>query len=195
MKKTTTAAKLAVLSLLLIPFVAKNQEIYKDDPEMLAKFEDLTVADLEIGEVSKEDGVHSARISSPTRGFTSRLDQKWRPASVHSDKVLTLTEAEPLESKAAVEALTVPGIYSYLDAAGDIKVVVVIDAETAADQQQSIASFALFEALRYDLPADHIIPGDGVVLVDGDTIAGEVEYVVAAAAVKVLEDVPGVMEL
>jgi hypothetical protein len=183
-----STVKLLPLLLLLGPFVAKNQAIYKDKPEMLAKFDGLTLEDLEIGAVTKANGIHSAHVQSSSRGFTSGPDQKWRPASVHSEKVLDLTVAEPLESKAAVEALTAPGVYAYLAEDGSMKHIVVIAAGTAAEIQAADASVALYAALRYDIPADQIALGDGVISVNGDTIVGDVEYVLAAVPVATLDD-------
>lgn len=182
-----TQAKLAPMILLLGPFVAKNLEIYQGNEEMLASFEDLELSDLIIGPVTKADGVHTAHIKSLTRGFEGP-DQKWRPASVHSDKVFTQTAEEPLESKEAVEALTTPGVYAYLDSEGEIKRIVAIPAATALEMQAAEAAIALNDALCYDLPADQIVLGDGVITVNGDTITGDVEYVLATAPMIVLPE-------
>lgn len=190
-----TQAKLNPLILLLGPFVAKNQEIYANDPEMLASFDNLELSDLKIGQITKVDGVHTAHIDSVTRNFVGP-DQKWLPASVHSDKVFELVTGEILEDKAAVAEVTVPGVYSYLTEAGESKHIIVIPTGTGADDSFAAAVAVLEAALRYDLPNDQFSlgAGGGTILVNGDTITGEVEFAVAKAAMIVLPEGP-IMDL
>lgn len=182
-----TQAKLAPLVLLLGPFVTKNQEIYANDPEMLASFDNLELSDLKIGAITKADGVHSAHIDSTTRNFVGP-DQKWRPASVHSDKVFTLTAVEILDNKAAAEDVTTPGVYAYLSEEGETKHIIVVPVGTPVENQSAEAAISLQEALRYDVPVDQIVLGDGVITVNGDTIVGDVEYVVGKAPMIVLPE-------
>lgn len=188
-----TQAKLNPLILLLAPFVAKNQEIYANDAEMLASFDNLELSDLKIGEITKVDGVHTAHIDSKTRNFVGP-DQKWRPASVHSDKVFELVTGEILEDKSAVAEITVPGVYSYLTEAGESKHIIVIPADTAVTDEFTAAVAVLEAALLYDLPNEQFGLGDGVIVVNGDTITGEVEYATAKAAMIVLPEGP-IMDL
>lgn len=188
-----TQAKLNPLILLLGPFVAKNQEIYANDPAMLASFDNLTLDDLKIGQITKVDGVHAAHIDSKTRNFVGP-DQKWRPASVHSDKVFELVSGEILDDKAAVAEITVPGVYTYLSEEGESKHIIVIPNGTGTDDAFGAAVTVLEAALLYDLPNDQFSLGDGVILVNGDTITGEVEYAVAKAAMIVLPEGP-IMDL
>lgn len=188
-----TQAKLAPMILLLGPFVEKNLDIYQDDEVMLASFADLSLSDLIIGPVTKVDGVHSAHIKSITRGFEGP-DQKWRPASVHSDKVFTLTSEEPLENKAAAQAVSTPGVYAYMDDEGEVKHIVVVDSDAGEEQHGVQASIALYEALLYDVAVDDILIGEGSITVDGDTITGVVEYVTSLPPMIVLPE-GSIMEL
>lgn len=181
--------KLHPMVLLLGAFVAKNQEIYKDDPAMLASFHGLTLADLSFGPIVKTNGVHSTTITSASRGFEGP-DQKWRPASVHSDHVFTLTSEEPLDNKEAVQALTTPGVFAYLDAEAELKHAVVIAADTAELQHGIQAGIDLLAALNYSVPADQLVVDDaaGTITVDGDTLTGVIEYFVAKTALITLPE-------
>lgn len=171
--------KLKPMILLLGAFVAKNQEIYKDDSAMLANFSGLTLDDLKFGPITKADGVHTATISSPTRGFEGP-GQQWRPASIHSDKVFTLKAEEPLDNKAAVEALSEAGVYSYLDEAGELKHIVVLAPGVEEAEIPVRAGMELMDALNYDIPAEQLVVNDeaSTITVNGDTLVGVVEYVV-----------------
>lgn len=191
--KNTKVAKIAPLSLLLGPFVAKNQEIYKDDPRMLAKFDDLKLEDLEIGQVTKEDGLHSASIKSTTRGFEGPA-QKWRPVNINSDKVMILTSDEIFESKEAAVAMVDGGVFSYLTAEGDSKVVIVLPSTLSRNTTVSTAGFMLVEASRFSIEAsavDHVwLPEDeaGTLRIDDAFIVGEIEFVLGKALVDELEE-------
>ena len=190
--KNTKVAKIAPLSLLLGPFVAKNQEIYKDDPRMLAKFDDLKAEDLVIGEVSKNDGLHSASIKSPTRGFEGPA-QKWRPVSVHSDKVVTLTSDEVFESKEAAQDMGDSGIFSYLTETGDTKLIIVISDAVGPNDVARTALNVLHQALRYDVVEDvsHTLPKagqPGSIQIDNHFIVGEIEFVLGKPPADELEE-------
>lgn len=191
--KNTKVAKIAPLSLLLGPFVAKNQEIYKDDPRMLAKFDDLKLEDLEIGQVTKEAGLHSASIKSATRGFEGPA-QKWRPVNINSDKVMILTSDEIFESKEAAVAMVDGGVFSYLTAEGDSKVVIVLPSTLSRNTIVSTAGFMLVEASRFSIEAsavDHVwLPEDeaGTLHIDDTFIVGEIEFVLGKALVDELEE-------
>lgn len=176
------AAKLAAMLPLLGPFTAKCLEAYKDQPTELVHFQGLALTDLQIGTVTRAAGVHTADINSTSRNFTGPK-QTWKPASVHSETAFTLTTEEPLEDKAAVEALTVPGVYSYMDDAAAMKYIIVLPTHTVSGDQLTAAKTAAKDALNYDLPAGQFVAGAaGHVLVSGDAIYGEVEYVLAAEA-------------
>lgn len=182
--------KLPALTLLLTAFVLKNQEIYKDDPAKLASFYGLTLDDLTVSEITKVDGVHSATIESRTRNFEGP-DQKWRPVALQTDNLFTLAEEAVLENKAAAEAKTVPGVYGYLDTEGEIKYVVLV---AAGEELAARATALLVEALKYEIPSDHITAGETTLVVDGDTIVGEIEFLVSAPAPIVLPEGP-IMDL
>lgn len=181
--------KLVTAMLLLAPFVAKNQEIYKDDPRMLAKFDNLTLDDLEIGPVTKVGGVHSAHIKSATRSFQGPA-QKWRPVSVHSHKVTALTSEEVLEDRAAALGKVDGGVFSYLAEDGETKHIIVLVAGLAEEEVRATAMAALNDALKYDVPDTAILFGDntGTIVIDSDFIVGEIEYVVAQVPVDELKE-------
>lgn len=181
-------AKLAAMLLLLTPFVQKNQLIYKDDPRMLAKFDNLGLEDLELGVVTKSGGIHSASIKSVSRAFQGPA-QKWRPVDVHSDKVITLTSDEVLEDKAAALGQVEGGVFSYLGEDGETKLIVVVPDVEGADVGEEAVS-ALIAALKYDVAGSDIALGDGTstIVVSSDFIAGEIEYGVAKAPVDELEE-------
>lgn len=183
------AAKLAPMTPLLGPFMAKCQEIYKDSPATLARFTDLTLDDLVIGKVTRAAGVHTADINSTTRSFKGPK-QSWKPATVHSETAFALVTEEALDDKAAVAAIKVPGMYSYMDADSAIKYIAVLPSDTAAGADQLTAAIAMVkEGLQYSLPANQFIAGTaGNVLVNGDAILGEVEYVLAAVETVVIPE-------
>lgn len=176
------AAKLAALLPLLGPFTNKCLEAYKDQPAELVHFQGLTLNDLQIGTVTRAAGIHTADINSATRNFRGPK-QTWKPATVHSETAFTLTAEEPLDDKAAVEALTTPGVYSYMDDTSALKYIIVLPTHTASGDQLGAAKTAAQAALNYDLPAGQFIAGTAShVLVSGDAIYGEVEYILAAEA-------------
>jgi len=178
-------SKQSPLSLLLKPFVNKNKELYKNDADMLKSFDGLTLDDLQITNIQHgSNGARTASIDSTTKNF-SGPDQKWQSCSVHSKKVLELTSATALGDKAEAQAQE-PGVYVYGTDA-DAKYVVVISEGTAEEQQPDIATGVLLNALKFDIPAEQITATDGTIIVEGDTIYGEVEYVVAKAAPTVLQ--------
>ena len=181
-------AKLAAMLLLLTPFVQKNQQIYKDDPRMLAKFDNLGLEDLELGVITKSGGIHSASIKSTSRAFQGPA-QKWRPVDVHSDKVITLTSDEVLEDKTAALGQVEGGVFSYLGEDGETKLIVVVPDVEGADVGEEAVS-ALIAALKYDVAGSDIALGDGTstIVVSSDFIAGEIEYGVAKAPVDELEE-------
>jgi hypothetical protein len=179
-------SKQSPLSLLLGPFVQKNQQLYKADKEMLKSFEGLTLEDLQITNIQHQaDGVRTANIDSQGRNFTGP-DQTWKSANVNSPKVLTLTDSETLADTDAAQAKQEPGVYLVGEGA-DAKAVVVIAEGTAEAQQADAATAVLIDALKYDIPADQITATDGTIIVEGDTIYGEVDYVVAKAPVAELQ--------
>lgn len=173
-------AKLAAMLPLLGPFTAKCLAAYADQPEELAHFTGLTLTDLQIGTVARANGVHTADINSTSRNFLGP-NQSWKPANVHSETAFSLVTAEPLDDKAAVELLTVPGMYSYMDAEAAMKYIAVLPTHTEVADQLASATAMVKEALQYELPAEQFIAGTaGTVLVSGDAVYGEVEYILAA---------------
>lgn len=174
------AIKLAAMLPLLGPFTAKCLAAYAGQQEELPRFQDLKLSDLVIGTVTRAGGIHTADIHSTTRNFTGPA-QTWKPASVHSETTFKLVSEEPLDDKAAVEAVKVPGVYSYMTGEGALQYIAVLPAGTASGAQLGAAKTMVQDALNYDLPAKQFVAGAaGHVLVSGDAIYGEVEYILAA---------------
>ena len=174
------AVKLAALLPLLGPFTAKCLDAYKDQPAELVHFQGLKLEDLQIGTVTRAAGVHTADINSTTRNFRGPK-QTWKPATVHSETAFSLVTEEPLDDKAAVIALTVPGVYSYMDDQAAMKYIAVLPTHTAEGDKLAAAKTMIQDALQYDLPANQFVAGAAShVLVSGDAIYGEVEYILAA---------------
>lgn len=165
---------------LLGPFTAKCMEAFKNKPEEQARFKDLTLADLIIGTVTRKDGVHTADINSTTRNFKAPK-QSWTPTSVHNKAAFTLTSTDTLGNKAALQALKVAGVYAYTAASG-VRVAVVLPTRTGdAAAQLTAAKAAVKDAIIYDIPDVQLVAGAaGTVLVSGDCVLGEIEYVLAA---------------
>lgn len=174
------AEKIAANQPLLAPFTAKCLEAFKDKPAEQVHFTGMTLADLVIGAVTRKDGVHTADINSTVRNFKAPK-QSWTPASIHNKTAFTLTSADTLTNQAAVKALKVPGTYAYNGGAG-VKIAVVLPTHTGdAAAQLTAAIAAVKDTFNYDLPAAQFVAGStGTVLVSGDCILGEIEYVLAA---------------
>lgn len=165
---------------LLGPFTAKCMEAFKNKPEEQVHFKDMTLADLIIGTVTRKDGVHTADINSTTRNFKAPK-QSWTPASVHNKAAFTLTSADTLANKVALQALKVAGVYAYTAVSG-VRVAVVLPTHTGdAPAQLAAAKAAVKGAIIYDIPDAQLVAGTAdTVLVSGDCILGEIEYVLAA---------------
>lgn len=175
------ATKLAAMLPLLGPFTAKCLAAYASQPAELGHFQNLTLADLQIGTVTRAAGVHTADINSTTRNFRGPK-QTWKPATVHSETAFSLVTEEALDDKAAVALVTVPGVYAYMDAEAALKYIAVLPTHTATGAPSLAAAIAMVkDALQYDLPAGQFIAGTAShVLVNGDAVYGEVEYILAA---------------
>ncbi|EJI5696471.1 hypothetical protein NFI00_000174 [Salmonella enterica] len=152
----------ANMQLFLDKFIEVNKQKYADEPEVLALLEGLTLADvvfdsIEIDE-SLGEGGRIASFHSPSRKFNAPK-QQWLCSTLQGKNVVTFTDATVFDDKAAVKALTTPGIY--LHKTGETTAVSVLTAEDVADvataSQNVIA--ALTGAANYELKvADLLLP-------------------------------------
>lgn len=152
----------ANLQLFLDKFIEVNKQKYANEPEVLALLEGLTLADVVFDSIdideSLGEGGRIASFHSPSRKFKAPK-QQWLCSTLQGKNVVTFTDATVFDDKAAVKALTVPGIY--LHKADDATAVSVLTAEDVADvataSQNVIA--ALTGAANYELKAaDLLLP-------------------------------------
>lgn len=150
----------ANLQLFLDKFIEVNKQKYADEPEVLALLEGLTLADvvfdsIEIDE-SLGEGGRIASFHSPSRKFNAP-QQQWLCSTLQGKNVVTFTDAKVFDDKAAVKALTAPGIY--LHKAGDATAVSVLTAEDVADVATATQNIiaALTGAANYELKVEDLL--------------------------------------
>lgn len=179
------ATKLNPVSLLLLAFVARHQEIYKDDPEMLGSFENLTEDDIEVLSVTKQDdNTYSGVIRSVPRNFETPT-QKWAPADLQSPNTLDLASEELYASLEEALNQTTPGVYTYLGAEGQTLHALVVVSE--ADRKE-----ALRDALKYSVANEQILwVGDDnsdYLEVDTPYLTGVIQYGVVKSGMRMLPE-------
>lgn len=182
------AAK-AHLELFFERFLEFNLTRYADNPTYLALFTGLTFADVTISNITKIDGDtrRSSTVASVSRNFRG-VNQSWTPAPAATDlELYTLQNTEALASAAELSEQTVPGLYSYVDGP-DVKVGIVIAADTAAAAAPAAVEAALRAALKYDIPTVTVAEGGTTAVLEGDTFEGTLEWVEGTAPVVIIPE-------
>lgn len=145
------ASNLPIQTIFLDKFVEFNKDRYKDDAEMLALFDGLTLADITISDITA-DGTNpelqSATVTSVSRNFKG-VEQKWLPANINTPfAFVVVNKGAPLTSEAELADQTTPGAYVYLVGEGEeaVQRVGLVLASTTTTETQAADALALFKA-------------------------------------------------
>ena len=102
----------ADLNLFFDKFISYNKERYKDDPVMLAKFEEMTLDDLVFDSIDQSDPtIRNAELHSDKYSIHGE-NQQWNCLPLNSDKVITITSDTVYTSLDDVENTEAEGIYN-----------------------------------------------------------------------------------
>ena len=102
----------ADLNLFFDKFISYNKERYKDDPVMLAKFEEMTLEDLVFDSIDESDPtIRNAELHSDKYSIHGE-NQQWNCLPLNSDKVITITSDTVYTSLDDVESTEAEGIYN-----------------------------------------------------------------------------------
>ena len=179
------ATKLNLVTLLLSAFAARHLEIYKDDPEMLPLFQDLTETDITVKDVVKqEDGTYSGVIQSTSRGFETPT-QKWAPADLQSPNTFELANEELYPTLEEALNQTTPGVYAYLGGDGNALHALVVAEE--ADFPAAVQA-----ALKYDVqPEDVVLPSSDLpanLTLETPYLTGTIPFGIVKSAMRMLPE-------
>lgn len=181
------AGTIPLATLFLNKFVETNLERYKDDPEMLPLFQNLTLSEIVISDLTP--GVpeaQTATVSSASRNFRG-VEQAWLPAFIDSPLAFTLSNpGAPLADLAALGEQTVPGVYGYT-VGGKVVPGLVLASDTDETTREANAKSVFQSAYKY-------VIADSELTVDGDSLditlnaytRGSLVHVVALVPVKVI---------
>ncbi|MBS9733499.1 hypothetical protein, partial [Pseudomonas aeruginosa] len=116
------ASNLPIQTIFLDKFVEFNKDRYKDDAEMLALFDGLTLADITISDITADGAnpeLQSATVTSVSRNFKG-VEQKWLPANINTPfAFVVVNKGAPLTGEDQLAKQTTPGAYVYLVGEGE----------------------------------------------------------------------------
>ena len=102
----------ADLNLFFDKFISYNKERYKDDPVMLAKFEEMTLEDLVFDSIDQSDPtIRNAELHSDKYSIHGE-NQQWNCLPLNSDKVISISSDTVYTSLDDVENTEAEGIYN-----------------------------------------------------------------------------------
>lgn len=148
------------LQLFLDKFVAANKVTYKDQPEVLALLEGLTLADLEFDDIELApelgDAGRETSFSCPSRKFDAQ-SQQWLCATLQGEGVLAVTP-EVAADLDAVVATGVVGLHLYKDGTSTLAAVLADRTADVTTLPDTIRG-EIKAAVGYELvDADFVIP-------------------------------------
>lgn len=150
------AGTIPLEQLFLNKFVEVNLDRYQNDPEMLPLFQNLTVSEITISDLTPGvPELQTATVTSVSRNFRG-ITQQWLPAFLDSPNAFVLkNKGAPLADAAALADQTTPGAYIYTDGA-DTRVGLVLSASSTSGTQEADAKAVFTDAYRYVIDADEV---------------------------------------
>jgi len=150
------AGTIPLAQLFLDKFVEVNLDRYKNDPNMLPLFQNLTLSEIVISDLNPGvPELQTATVTSVSRNFRG-VTQQWLPADLNSPNAFFLKNKKtPLASKAALSEQTSPGAYVYTDGS-KLSVGIVLSASSTEESMAADAKIAFFDAYRYILAGEEL---------------------------------------
>ena len=156
--------------LLVDAFKAKNLVVFKDNADMVAALNALTVDTLNVTGITVDGVKRTAKISDANNVFKGEK-QSWSPADVHA-QADTVPEERHLANLQELTQQTQTGFYAYGD--GEILVLGYVYDHEADEATAAAQLIADYEALGYTAPAGGLARVENNVVLDGDYVAGTI---------------------